>query len=75
MTENETVEEIVQETVSADPSQTAETIEMTAVPDHPFLTTDFSDYSVSEGLLLLLLLFAVISFCVKLLKGGFYWLW
>lgn len=74
MTENETVEEIVQETVSADPSQTAETIETTAVPDHPFLTTDFSDYSVSEGLLLLLLLFAVISFCVKLLKGGFYWL-
>ena len=75
MTENETVEEIVQKTVSADPSQTAETIETTAVLDHPFLTTDFSDYSVSEGLLLLLLLFAVISFCVKLLKGGFYWLW
>lgn len=42
--------------------------------DHPFLTTDFADYTVTEGLLLMVLLLAVISLCVKMLKEGFSWL-
>lgn len=42
--------------------------------DHPFLTTDFADYTVTEGLLLMGLLFAVISLCIKMLKEGFSWL-
>ena len=42
--------------------------------DHPMLTTPFEDYTVAEGLLLLLLLSVFVSACVKLLKGGFAWL-
>ena len=44
------------------------------VEPHPFLTTDFEDYTVAEGLLLLVLLLAFFSFCIKLLKEGFSWL-
>ena len=53
-----------------------ETYEIVAeeVDLRPFLTTPFEEYTVSEGLLLLILLFAVITFCIKILKGGFYWL-
>lgn len=40
----------------------------------PFLTTEFSDYSVTEGLLLALLLFTFLSVCVRVLKEGFFWL-
>lgn len=42
--------------------------------DHPMLTTPFEDYTVTEGLLLLLLLSVFVAACVKLLKGGFAWL-
>lgn len=41
---------------------------------HPFLETDFQDYTVTEGLLLLALLLAFIAACFKMLKGGFSWL-
>lgn len=44
------------------------------VADHPMLTTPFDDYTVTEGLLLLLLLSVFLSVCAKLLKGGFAWL-
>ena len=50
-----------------------ETIQKDVSP-HPFLTTDFADYTVTEGLLLLALLLAVISLCIKMLKEGFSWL-
>ncbi len=42
--------------------------------DHPMLTTSFEDYTVTEGLLLLLFLSVVVAACVKMLKGGFAWL-
>lgn len=41
---------------------------------HPLLTTPFEDYTVCEGLLLLLLLSLVISFCLKMLRRAFSWL-
>ena len=44
-------------------------------PERLFLTTSFEDYTVTEGLLFMLLLLSVIVLCVKMLKGGFYWLW
>ena len=50
----------------------AETIQHTL--DHPALTTSFQDYTVTEGLLLLILLAAFAAACVKILKGGFQWL-
>jgi len=45
-----------------------------AVEVHPLLTTDFADYTVTEGLLLALLLCLIGSWCIKMLKGGFSWL-
>lgn len=50
----------------------AETIQRTL--DHPALTTSFRDYTVTEGLLLLILLAAFAAACVRILKGGFQWL-
>lgn len=44
------------------------------VADHPMMETPFDDYTVTEGLLLLLLLSVFLSVCAKLLKGGFAWL-
>ena len=41
---------------------------------HPLLTTNFADYTVTEGLLLIGLLFGVGKVCVRMLKGGFKWL-
>lgn len=49
-----------------------ETIQRTL--DRPALTTSFRDYTVTEGLLLLLLLAAFAAACIKILKGGFSWL-
>lgn len=49
-----------------------ETIQQTL--DHPALTTSFQDYTVMEGLLLLILLAAFAAACVRILKGGFQWL-
>ena len=42
--------------------------------DHPALTTSFRDYTVTEGLLLIILLAAFAAACVRILKGGFSWL-
>lgn len=45
------------------------------VEPHSFLDTPFEDYTVVEGLLLVLVLwFAVLNPCIKMLKGGFSWL-
>ncbi len=52
--------------------QHLETLEEAAA--HPMLTTSFQEYTVTEGLLLALLLSVFISACVKMLKGGFAWL-
>lgn len=45
-----------------------------AADGKPLLTTPFEDYSVSEGLLLLLLLSLFLSACYKILRGGLQWL-
>ena len=42
--------------------------------DHPAMTTSFQDYTVTEGLLLLLLLGAFVAACARMLKEGFSWL-
>ena len=44
------------------------------VVNHPALTTSFSEYTVTEALLLLLLLSAFISACARMLRGGLSWL-
>lgn len=52
----------------------AESLEALQDTIHPAFTTPFSDYTVTEALLLLLLLFAFLSACFKLLRGAFVWL-
>lgn len=47
---------------------------MVQTVDHPALTTPFEDYTVSEALLLFLLLAAFVSACARMLRGGFSWL-
>lgn len=42
--------------------------------NHPALTTSFADYTVSEALLLFLLLAAFLSACARMLRGGLSWL-
>lgn len=53
-------------------NQNVETI--IQVLDHPALTTPFENYSVMEGLLLLLLVLGVVKICVNMIKGAFSWL-
>lgn len=50
------------------------TVIITQTLYHPALTTSFADYTVTEALLLLLLLSAFISACARMLRGGFSWL-
>ena len=42
--------------------------------DHPALITSFADYTVTEALLLFLMLSVFISACARMLRGGFSWL-
>lgn len=68
--------EIVEETGPSNSGKALELLETIQqdVSPHPFLTTDFADYTVTEGLLLMALLLAVICLCIKMLKEGFSWL-
>ena len=59
---------------------TAETLQILQeirqeVTAHPLLTTPFADYTVTEGLLLLLFLAVFLSWCGKMMRSGFSWLW
>ncbi len=42
--------------------------------NHPLLTTPFQDYTVTEGLLLLLLLCFFIKACMNMVRRAFSWL-
>lgn len=48
--------------------------EVVELPDRPFFTTPFEEYTVTEGLLLLLVVVLVIRWITGMLKGGFSWL-
>lgn len=63
----------------AEPSQADQAFQLLSeiredVSSRPFLTTPFSEYTVTEGLLLLLALGVFARWLVKLLKEGFSWL-
>lgn len=51
-----------------------EPMAVTVVDTRPFLTTPFEDYTVTEGLLLSILLVIVVSLVLKQVKGAFSWL-
>lgn len=52
-----------------------DTFPVTIVDDRPFMTTPLDDYTVTEGLLLLILVILVIKIIAGAIKEGFYWLW
>lgn len=58
------------EVVEVSETVVAEVVE----PEPLFMAKPFSEYTVSEGLLLLLVLLTVIQMCIKIVKGGFWWL-
>lgn len=60
--------------VLAASSEATETVEVMEVPERDFLTTPLDDYTVTEGLLLLIVLILFFSKLSKVLKEGFYWL-
>lgn len=72
--ENQSDTSIAIEEVLGDSSEETEVLAEVVEVERPFLTTSFEDYTVTEGLLLMILLLAVVVICVKLVKGGFYWL-
>ena len=51
-----------------------ETTESPVIPSRPFLTTAFEDYTVTEGLLLIIVFLLVVRFMINTVKGGFTWL-
>lgn len=56
----------------------SELIEVIAIEDpadHAFLTTDFAEYTVTEGLLLCILIVLIISSFARSIKEGFFWLY
>lgn len=52
--------------------KSVESVEQTV--NHPLLTTPFQDYTVTEGLLLLLLLCFFIKACMDMVRRAFSWL-
>lgn len=71
---SEPVEEPATETPTEDVTETVEVVEVTP-ESRPFMTTNFSDYTVTEGLLLIMVLLIFLHACIKVVKGGFSWLW
>ena len=63
--------------VLADEAAEAEAVtgEVVALPDRPFLTTPLNDYTVTEGLLLIIAVLLIFGYIRDALKGGFWWLW
>ena len=73
-TENTTLEQTTAPDQAEPVVEVIQVIEITDL-DRPLMTTNFEDYTVTEGLLLLLLLFLFVKeFILKPLKGGFSWL-
>lgn len=63
------------ETLDSGADTAAETTEIVVVePDRPFLTTSLNDYSVTEGLLLCILLVLLLKWVAGVIKEEFYWL-
>lgn len=74
-TPEETTEETPEEEVTEEPETYTEVVEVVADDTHYFLTTDFADFTVTEGLLLCIFLVMFLKVIGDAIKEGFYWLW
>ena len=50
---------------------TTETVETVEVTDRPFLSTPIDDYTVTEGLLLVIAFLLIVGFVGRLIRGAF----
>lgn len=71
----EVTEELPEEEVSEESETYTEVLEVVQDDTHYFLTTDFADYTVTEGLLLVILIAMFLKWIGGAIKEGFYWLW
>ena len=69
--EVQTVEETTGEETAA--AELAEIVEVDV--ERPFLSTPLNEYTVTEGLLLLIFLYLVGRSVMGWIKEGFFWLW
>ena len=68
------VDLLANENAPAEMEQYTETIVAEVVDDRLFMTTPIDDYTVTEGLLLLIFLVLVFQFVIRFVKGAFWWL-
>lgn len=61
-----------EENLTEELTETTEVVEVSS--DRPFLSTPLDEYTVTEGLLLLILFCIVLKFILDNLKGAFSWL-
>ncbi len=74
MTENNALETAMETSSGSGPfSDTSETVvyEVHLWDEHPMMSTSFSDYSVAEGLLLLIFVLLLLDFFLNLLRRWF----
>ncbi len=66
-------EQLEVEQIEVLPEEGAATVyqEIVIVEDRPFYTTPFTDYSVSEGLLLLIFVILLVEFFLNLIRRWF----
>lgn len=73
--ESSQLEETSESPAPADQEELLQRLEnVEAVVSHPFFTTPFADYTVSEGLSLLILLVLLLCILIKCIKEAFSWL-
>lgn len=71
MTEDENV--VIEETTVV-LDEPVEVILVDVADERSFMSTPLNDYTVTEGLLLLILLMMIVKFVAKAVKEGFRWL-
>lgn len=69
-----TGEDPAEETGEELPEVYTEFVEVVQDDTHYFMTTHLDDYTVTEGLLLLILVLLVVKWIGQAIKEGFYWL-
>lgn len=77
MTDDVEINETADPVETTGPEETVEPVPVevvVSVPDRPFLDTPFDEYSVTEGLLLLLFLAVFVAAVAGLLRRAFSWL-
>ena len=67
-------ENVVVEETTVMPDEPVEVILVDVADDRNFMTTPLNDYTVTEGLLLLILIMMIVKFVAKAVKEGFRWL-